>query len=103
MSLNLLLRHSTYSSLYDLYVYKLNATDRDAWQHDKLGVKKKYYKDNVMLPYVSMTNESFIFFPRIMGLNGLIVEQGMFYKEKGMLNYFIGGTYPYFVKYEKRL
>ena len=30
MSLNLLLRHPTYSSLYDLYVYKLNATDRDA-------------------------------------------------------------------------
>ncbi len=36
--------------------------------------KKKYYKDNVMLPYVSMTNESFIFLSRIMGLNGLIVE-----------------------------
>jgi hypothetical protein len=56
----------------------------------------KSYKDNVMLPYVSMTNESFVFLSRIMGLNGLIVEQGM-------MNYFIVGTYPYFVKYEKRL
>ena len=38
MCLNLLLRRPTYSSLYDLYVYKLNATDRDAWQHDKRDV-----------------------------------------------------------------
>ncbi len=38
MNLNLLLRHPTYNSLYDLYVYKLNATDRDAWQHDKRDV-----------------------------------------------------------------
>ena len=38
MSLNLLLRRPTYNSLYDLYVYKLNATDRDAWQHDKRDV-----------------------------------------------------------------
>ena len=50
-----------------------------------------------------MTNETLIFLPRIEGLKGLIVEQGMMNKEQGMLNYFIGGIYPYFVKYEKRL
>ena len=38
MCLNILLRRPTYNSLYDLYVYKLNATDRDAWQHDKRDV-----------------------------------------------------------------
>ena len=30
-------------------------------------------------------------------------EQGMLNKEQRMLNYFIVGTYQYFVKYEKRL
>jgi hypothetical protein len=45
MSLNLLLRHPTYSSLYDLYVYKLNATDSEPKE---------------MLD--SMTNEMLIYF-----------------------------------------
>jgi hypothetical protein len=63
MSLNLLLRHPTYSSLYDLYVYKLNATDS---------------KPKEMLD--SMTNEVLIFLPRIEGLKGLIVEYGMLNK-----------------------
>jgi hypothetical protein len=31
----------------------------------------------------SMTNETLIFLPRIMGLKGLIVEQGMLNVEKG--------------------
>jgi hypothetical protein len=47
MSLNLLLRHPTYSSLYDLYVYKLNATD------EMLG---------------SMTNWALIFFATDYGI-----------------------------------
>ena len=57
MSLNLLLRHPTYSSLYDLYVYKLNATDSEPKE---------------MLD--SMTNETLNFLPRIKGLKGLIIE-----------------------------
>ena len=32
----------------------------------------------------SMTNETLIFLPRIMGLKGLIVEQGMLNVERGM-------------------
>ena len=52
MCFNLLLRHPTYSNLYDLYVYKLNATDE-------------------MLD--SMTNWALIFLPRIMGLKGFLL------------------------------
>jgi hypothetical protein len=51
MCLNLLLRRPTYNSLYDLYVYKLNAT---------------ISKPIEMLG--SMTNWALIFLPRIMGL-----------------------------------
>ena len=39
----------------------------------------------------------------IAGLKGLVVGQGVLHEEQGMLNYFIVGIYPYFVKYEKRL
>ncbi len=58
MNLNLLLRHPTYSSLYDLYVYKLNATDEMLGKMTNEMENYKSYKDNVMLPYVSMTNET---------------------------------------------
>jgi hypothetical protein len=58
MHLNLLLRHLTYTNLYALYVYKLNATDEmlDSMTNEMENYKS--YKDNVMLPYVSMTNET---------------------------------------------
>jgi hypothetical protein len=56
--LELTFTHPTYSSLYDLYVYKLNATDEMLDSMTNWAFKKKCYKDNVMLPYVSMTNET---------------------------------------------
>jgi hypothetical protein len=58
MNLNLLLSILPQTNLYDLYVYKLKATISNPKE---------------MLD--SMTNETLIFLPRIMGLKGLIVEQ----------------------------
>ena len=70
MNFNLLLRQPTYSNLYDLYVYKLNATISNPKE---------------MLD--SMTNETLIFLPRIMGLKELIVEQRIMNNEQGILNH----------------